>query len=637
MSKRGTSRKHVKFTNDADDQVSVEIELAETSSSDVASSTTSSQPSQCSSKARRAGKSSVSAAGSGTSANPLKSSTADSELDTVPSTESKVQFGVGEANEACVTQSNRLKSANASSASGSTVDASAERKLSTGLALSDIHLDTSPDEFTVRIHSSSASTSQASAEAGAEVTPSDKAEAEEDAEDQEIDEDAYRHLTEADMPRELRTHVQILKAVYFLLAFNSASWGRFGTIYYNEKGLSTTQIGLLEAIVPAIQVFAMPLWGILADKIRSRKLVSLCTSACSMSILVLLAFPQIAHDFHSILAITLSMACFSAGGVIDAHTLDVLGKKYKHLYGRIRLWAAVSWGCGALFMGLLNDKYGFTPNFIVYGILTLSSLCILIKVLPRQTKSEMAAKSSDVRFRDLGIALIRPRMLFFLFQMMIFGALMSVIERLLFLYIENELHGSTLLCGVTVAITILFELPVFYFAGPLTRKLGRHGMFAVAMVSQTVRLFGYTLLTESTRWWILAMETLHGITFACMWSVAVDYARAMLPMTWASTAQTILLVVLDCVGGGIGALVGGYVMHHHGGRVLYTYSGLIGTIGLAIHLAYMAKHGLGREAVEQVGRPAPDAPQNLASQDDEDLLHEARDSSLSSPVTCPPQ
>lgn len=218
------------------------------------------------------------------------------------------------------------------------------------------------------------------------------------------------------MPPEMARHVRLLKVIYFVMAFSGSTWGRFSTVYYMGKDLSATQIGILEGCIPAVQLVALPLWGILADKIRSRKRVALTTSVLSSAVLMLLAFPQLAHGFARILAITLATSAFSSSGVLDAHTLEVLGKRHHGRYGQVRMWSSISWGLGAVAMGAINDAVGFTANFGIYAALSLANVVALALVIPERTAVERATRAGDLRLRDLGAALARPRMLFFLLQ-----------------------------------------------------------------------------------------------------------------------------------------------------------------------------------------------------------------------------
>ena len=163
---------------------------------------------------------------------------------------------------------------------------------------------------------------------------------------------------------------------------------------------------------------------------------------------------------------------------------------------------------------------------------------------------------------------------------------MAVVERLLFIYLRDDLGASNFLCGLTVTVTVIFELPIFMYADQLLKLFGHHGMFLIAMVAHTVRVFLYTLLTREAVYAILPIEITHGITFACMWTAAVEYAKMGVPEEWSSAAQSILAATLGCVGAGVGSILGGYVMDRYGAIALYTGTGIIGLCTIAMHLAF---------------------------------------------------
>ena len=109
-------------------------------------------------------------------------------------------------------------------------------------------------------------------------------------------------------------------------------------------------------------------------------------------------------------------------------------------------------------------------------------------------------------------------------------------------------------------------------------------MFIIAMLAFSVRCYGYTILTEETKWWILALEALHGVTFALMWSAAVEFAKAKSPRGWDSTMQAILMTAWRCLGLGTGAAVGGWVMDRYGARFMYRGASIIVGCFFCLHV-----------------------------------------------------
>ena len=66
------------------------------------------------------------------------------------------------------------------------------------------------------------------------------------------------------------------------------------------------------------------------------------------------------------------------------------------------------------------------------------------------------------------------------------------VERFLFIYLIDELGASTALCGGTVLLTVLFEIPIFHYYDKIETSIGRGGVLTIAYICYVVRVFGYT-------------------------------------------------------------------------------------------------------------------------------------------------
>ena len=165
---------------------------------------------------------------------------------------------------------------------------------------------------------------------------------------------------------------------------------------------------------------------------------------------------------------------------------------------------------------------------------------LLIIFIPNKTRSEKAIKKSDMKIRNIFKVLKKRINILFFIEMTLFGSAIAIVERLLFIYVmkgvdDGGLGGDTSLCGYIVGITVIFELPIFYYAKKLLKFPGRDGLYLISMTSYFTRVYGYTLLTYDTRYYILALESLHGFCFATMWISSVDYAKEISPIGWEAT------------------------------------------------------------------------------------------------------
>lgn len=412
----------------------------------------------------------------------------------------------------------------------------------------------------------------------------------------------------------------LIKSLYFLDALGSSAWGRFSAIYYNSHGLNTQQIGVIEGLRTFTPTISSVFWGFVSDHFRCRKLVWVWTKSGGTLILLLLAVPYITRSFYWILSVSVGAQLFvSNGAILDSYTLELLGTENKLLYGRYRLYASLSWGLGSIVMGYITDHYGFDWNFFMFGGLSLLMIVLVSYCIPdtiscsdqqqpnvserngendeTETENEIPhdediPSDTDVspagEIFDLLLLIIKPRVLLFLAEVVIMGAAMATVERLLFLYLVNDLYASTLLCGLSVGVNVLFELPIFWYASSILNYLGSDGMFLVSMICFSIRVFGYTLLTPSTKWWILVLESMHGVTFATFWIVTTDVSKVLIDKSkggvWSTTIPSVVQMLYNAVGATIGSVLGGIAMHRFGSREMYRFTAGCVFFMLVVHL-----------------------------------------------------
>jgi MFS family permease len=398
----------------------------------------------------------------------------------------------------------------------------------------------------------------------------------------------------------------LIKSLYFLDALGSSTWGRFSAIYYNLHGISSTRIGLIECLRTSVPTISMIVWGIVADRYHCRKTVWLFTKTSSTVILLMLALPWVYGSFSRILVASVSSQLFVSNGLLDAYTLQLLGTEHKLEYGKYRLYASLSWGLGSIVMGAFVDYWSFEWLFLMFGVLATLMIMLVGAFIPNTSSSESQSTSQqqlleepstgndiddvqlqvepvpierpeahddDGRVSDLLKLALRPRVAVFLLEVVIMGAAMATVERLLFLYLVNDLGSSTFLCGLSVGVNVLFELPIFWFASSIMTRLSHDVVFTIAMIFFVVRVYGYTLLTKETKWWILPLESFHGVTFACFWITTLDISKILVHQTnggfWSTAIPSSIQMLYSALGVSIGVALGGWAMERYGSRYMY--------------------------------------------------------------------
>src|SRR5450759_603331 len=127
-----------------------------------------------------------------------------------------------------------------------------------------------------------------------------------------------------------------LKLLYFIFYASQGSYTTFIGVYYASLGLSGTQIGLINTVIPITGMISSPLWGMLSDRTgKTRTLLMLAVTGLIASTLAL----SVAPTFAIILPIVALFAVFNTTIIplLDSTTLSVLGEQ-RQRYGAQRLW-----------------------------------------------------------------------------------------------------------------------------------------------------------------------------------------------------------------------------------------------------------------------------------------------------------
>jgi hypothetical protein len=328
--------------------------------------------------------------------------------------------------------------------------------------------------------------------------------------------------------------------------------------------------------------------------------------------------------YHLFLRTLYAIGTTACSPVLDGLTLSFLEKHGRDAaeYGKERLYGAVSWGIANMLFGPAIDKWGFE---IIYITTTISFIgCITTfyfyasssQTIPyvgideqdsqenieaqscthaRSTKYKTKTsfeESDTVENEDqqlLQQKLTMPLLwsiltqknavlnLSYVVAMFTLYIGMSVVENLIFLYFEF-LGGSSSMCGLTVAVTVLFELPLFHYAPDVLRRLKSPvWMFQFGCLAYVVRALGYSLIPQNHPYWTLILEPLHGITIGFVLVGSVAFVNEWIPKGYEASGQGFLSMIRS-LGQFVGLCIGGFLE----GRILYRVLAIIVSVGSVI-------------------------------------------------------
>ena len=466
--------------------------------------------------------------------------------------------------------------------------------------------------------------------------------------------------------------------------------------------------------IPIITLVCQPLWGAYADKAGKHRFVLNLSLVCGTLLRCCMGFaayalphtatvtplhsasasPQYFWSIAALLVATEAVSCAFLP-LVDASAMALLGDSRRSQYGKLRLWGAVGWGLCAPLVGYWMRHNG---TFALFGVhaLGMCAVGVILRQLPTPLKtpaSSAVASASPSHgggapgsvLSGVGAVLRAPGVLPFLAtvatvvsvcsgrfmaclshicrlllpadDVVLQGWLAGIISAYLFVYLAS-LGGSVVLMGVSLTVTCIAEVPVFFYSGRLVEVLGELGVFTLTFACFTLRMLAYSLLTSAE--WVLPVEVLHGITFGagvCVrvscdalsrvcdaaavvcerdeaaWAAATMYSRRVAPVGLEATMQSVLAASQSGLGFGGGGFIGGLIYQRYGAVVLFRVAACVAGTACCVLCAWTLRTRASRKtahtdgkrgsvsvemASQDSGTPAPSRDDSASNSEDEE-------------------
>lgn len=360
-----------------------------------------------------------------------------------------------------------------------------------------------------------------------------------------------------------------LKLLYGCTAFAQMLLLRFVTTYFFHMGLDQISIGVLQAVRPAAAFTGELCWAWIVEHQGGFRRTVL--SANVVGVTLFACIPLVGADFVTILILYGAASfCVTWMGLRDSRVLATLKAQGcdDGEFGRIRKFAAVGWGASGLISGPLQDAIGreaMFGTFVVFQAFAMLIIAFLPLDEPAAKQEEDLKTPSEANGRQGFFAFLRTGwILLFFGNLLAYGVCASAVETYLFVYLLKDFPAANdTLIGTTLAMMTLTELPVFHFADKIL-SFGFVRVFTACHWIFALRCVLYAILPQAHPWLVLAIEPLHGLTFAAMWASAVDFGRKYAPEGKAARFQALTSGLYFQLAFGLGALVWGPVMKSTG-------------------------------------------------------------------------
>ncbi|RQH01421.1 MFS transporter [Natrarchaeobius oligotrophus] len=359
------------------------------------------------------------------------------------------------------------------------------------------------------------------------------------------------------------------KLLFFVLFASYSGYVMFRNVFFDEIGMTGTQMGIVGFLFPLCTILAQPIWSFVADWKGVSKLILYVSSiVAGAAVLLYPLAPHVSATFAVVVVATVTFAAFRAPVMPIANALVLsTGTSYEG----VRAYGSIAFGVVGLAIGYLIGVFETELIFFAYAAGMGLVVCLLF-VVP--------IDDPDALERDLSLETVLPllnrQFLLLLAAAFALGLMTPASSAFFSVYVRAVGHPDSI-TGVAWLIKTIAEATAFVYIARRGGSYRRLMVVAGALYTST-----YLLLwsTGSVAVIVLA-QLLLGAGYALFNLASVNLAYALSPSELKSTAQSLLLVGGVSSGTAVGELLTGRLVDLIGPQEMY---GALAVLGVVVAL-----------------------------------------------------
>ncbi|SEB77341.1 MFS transporter [Paenibacillus sp. GP183] len=374
----------------------------------------------------------------------------------------------------------------------------------------------------------------------------------------------------------------VLKGFTFSFYMTMCILVTFFPLYFDYKGFSKIEIGMLYSVGPMIGIFSNLAWGLLSDKYQTVKKIMILLFTGQ----VVAAYLIFHTDLFALLYVFVGVFFFFQQPVnsLNDSQLMLSVSQSGRSYASFRIWGSIGFAFAAGFFGLLLKLYGSGLTY------TLTAVCIFISLAITLFLKDARSSQSKIEFGGIFKIISSRKFLWFLFLVMTMSIAHRMNDGFLALYLR-QLGAPDTIIGYAWMASALSEIPVFFLLSRFGHRFKELPLMAFAGLIYSVRflIMGYVQNPH----WVVWIQLMHSFSFGIFLFTAIRYMGQLVPDEYRSSGQAIFTVTWSSIAGLISGVVGGWIFDVWGGSVLYLWGSLL---SLLAFIGFLVTHLMQKEA-----------------------------------------
>lgn len=369
-----------------------------------------------------------------------------------------------------------------------------------------------------------------------------------------------------------------MKSVLNLLGVQGFFWfawafGCYQTVYLQNNGMTSSQIGVLNAISSTVAIVAMAIWGMVSDKINSIKKTLLIAIILGMGMYAVFPFLPAGASYSVIMfmiyAPLVNFSRCSISTLLDNITVRNCTEQRLN-YGIIRAFGSFTFTIGSFLIVAIIPFLGVGSSFWMSALFMIPAIVFLFfthdpKVIHKDKGIQKVKISPKELFKNYYYVA------FMIFTVILYIPLSSEYSFITYLMVDNGIPSENF--GTLLAVRALMEIPFLLIILKVRKrfKLKYLIMLACSLMGVECVCLG---LFASNFTQVLIFGAFFGLGNGLFLGTVSMYLYKLAPDHLKATAQTIFAAVTS-VAGIAGNFFGGFVYQALGGSSFYLLLGII--------------------------------------------------------------
>jgi PPP family 3-phenylpropionic acid transporter len=357
----------------------------------------------------------------------------------------------------------------------------------------------------------------------------------------------------------------------------AGTFSTYASLYFQGRGMSVAQIGVLMSLIQVLRIFGPNVWGYVADHSERRVLVLRLTGVAALLTLSAFVFgTTFAHFFAAM--VLLNLFTSAQGPICEALMLSEMRGDLTY-YGRIRLWGSMGFIVTVMLSSFLMDWQGT-------GALIWFCMVLMVFVLGAGFRLKEVPRAVHAGRPPALLSVLRKKEVLAFFAS---TALMVSAHASLYtfysLYLEKQGYSKTV-TGMMWSAGVVAEVLCFYFQAPLFKRWGAKRLMYACFAFGVVRFLMIGAGAQSLAL-LVAAQLMHAATFALHQSASVQAMQRWFSGPLQVRGQALFISISYGIGASIGSLALTQVWQNAGPQyIYYVASALVAAGGVAAALSY---------------------------------------------------